>query len=213
MMKKILFLFMAAALVTASQAIVVDNFSFEQPDQGKIKGWNGEGVGGTPAVDIPGWASDIAVADSGVESDWPGSTEGVYSGFLMGGDPSAWNLTDYVIQAGDVLTLLVDARDNWTDGGLADFTMSLYYDVGGIRNTVASVTLVDISQTWTTYSLTFAADDVPASIGSQIGIELKNIDTPAGGSWMGMDNVRLVPEPTTMALLGLGALGLLRRRK
>ena len=49
-------------------AVPVENASFELPGTEKIKGWNGEGVTGTPAVDIPGWASDTVVADSGVET-------------------------------------------------------------------------------------------------------------------------------------------------
>lgn len=209
-MKKVLLVLMVAALVTAAQAIVVENYSFEQPGAGKIKGWNGEN-----GTDIPGWASDSTAVDSGVESDWPGSTEGVYSGFMMAGDPSVYNLTDHVIAAGEVFMLQVDARDNWTDAGLgtADLMLSLYYDVAGVRTIVASTTASAMPAEWATYSLSFAADDVPASIGNLIGIELQNVSAAVNGSWMGMDNVRLVPEPATMALFGLGSLVALRRRK
>ena len=33
---------------------------------------------------------------------------------MMGTDPSVYNQLAYEIQAGDVLTLKVDARNNWT---------------------------------------------------------------------------------------------------
>ena len=61
-------------------------------------------------------ASDSPASDPGVEGSdaWPAQTAGVWAGFLMGADPSAYNLTDYVIQAGDALTLFVDARDSGT---------------------------------------------------------------------------------------------------
>lgn len=212
-MKKWCVVLLLCLIAVAVQAtpIAVENFSFEEPGTGKIKGWNGEN-----AADIPGWASDTAAVDSGVESDWPGSTEGVYSGFMMSGDSSAYNLTGYTIVAGEIYKLQVDARDNWTDlaAGTADLMLSLYYDVAGVRTTVAS-RVVAMPTEWMTYSLLFSADDVPASIGNPIGIELQNVSAAVGGSWIGMDNVRLdvVPEPATMLLLGLGSLVSLRRRK
>lgn len=171
--------------------IEVENFSFELPGTAKIKGWNGEGSGGTPAEDIPGWASDTAAADSGVESDWPGSTDGVWSGYIMGEDPSVWNLTDQVIGSGEEYLLQVDLQDNWTDGGEPQMVISLYYDDAGTRVTVASETVTPPDQTeggWTEFSVSFVADDVSDSIGKLLGIEIDNIST---SSWVGMDNVRL----------------------
>ena len=168
-------------------AVPVENGSFELPGTAKIKGWNGE-----TGEDIPGWSSDTEAVDSGVESDWPGSTDGVWSGFMMGSDPSAYNLTDYVISAGEQFTLLVDLQDNWTDGGEPEVTISLYYDEAGARVTVASATVTPPDQAeggWTEYSVEFAADDAPDSIGKAIGIEIDNVS--AASSWIGMENVRL----------------------
>jgi len=166
------------------QAVNVENFSFELPGTEKIKGWNGEGVAGTPAVDIPGWSTDGPCADSGVETGYT-PTDGDWTAFLMSGDPSVWQLTDYTIMEGDVLVLKVDARITWAATTLQ---MTLYYDDNGVRVPVATsdVTLTDDMQE---YSLSFSADDVPESIGHQIGIEFANVSS--GDTWIGLDNVRL----------------------
>lgn len=168
-------------------AVPVGNASFELPGTVKIKGWNGEGVAGTPAVDVPGWASDTVVADSGVESDakYP-ATDGVWTAFLKGADPSVWQLTNYVIDAQDVFELSVDARNTWQGTTLR---MIMFYDEEGFRIPVAfaDVTLTDAMQTFT---LTFDAKEAPEVVGKKIGVEFDNVTTN-GDSWIGLDNVLL----------------------
>jgi len=164
--------------------IAVENFSFELPGTEKIKGWNGEGVAGTPAVDIPGWSSDTEVADSGVETGY-GPTDGEWTAFLMSGDPSVWQLTGHTISDGDVLELKVDARITWAATAMQ---MTLYYDDNGARVPAATdeVALTDDMQE---YALSLSAADVPESIGKKIGIEFSNASS--GDTWIGLDNVRL----------------------
>lgn len=166
-------------------AATVQNASFELPGTEKIKGWNGEGVAGTPAVDIPGWASDAVVADSGVETGYT-ATDGEWTAFLMGSDPSVWQLTNYVIEAEDVFKLEVDARNTWQGTTLR---IILFYDEEGFR---MPLTFVDAAVTdeMQTFSLEFNAADAPDVIGKKIGIEFDNVTT-AGDSWIGLDNVRL----------------------
>jgi len=167
------------------EKINIENFSFELPGTEKIKGWNGEGVNGTPAVDIPGWSSDTEVADSGVETGFE-PTDGEWSAFLMSGDPSVWQLTDHTISDGDILELKVDARITWAATAMQ---ITLYYDDNGVRVPAATgeVTLTDDMQE---YTLSLSAADVPESVGKKIGIEFSN--TSSGDSWIGLDNVRLV---------------------
>ena len=166
------------------EEIAVENFSFELPGTEKIKGWNGEGVDGTPAIDIPGWSSDTVVVDSGVETGF-GPTDGEWTAFLMSGDPSVWQLTDHTISDGDVLELKVDARITWAATAMQ---MTLYYDDNGVRVPAASdeVTLTDDMQE---YTLSLSAADVPEAIGKKIGIEFSNAST--GDTWIGLDNIRL----------------------
>jgi hypothetical protein len=165
--------------------IAVENFSFELPGTEKIKGWNGEGVAGTPAVDIPGWSSDTVVADSGVETGYT-PTDGDWTAFLMSGDPLVWQLTDYTIAEGDVFELKVDARITWAATTLR---MTLYYDDNGARipAAISEVTLIDQMQE---YTLSLSAGDVPESVGKKVGIEFSNASS--GDTWIGLDNVRLV---------------------
>ena len=170
--------------VEPPQEITVENSSFELPGTEKIKGWNGEGVAGTPAVDIPGWSSDAVVVDSGVETGYT-PTDGDWTAFLMSGDPSVWQLTDYTIGNGDVLELKVDARITWA---ATTMQMTLYYDDNGTRVPAATeeVILTDEMQE---YTLSLSAADVPESVGKKIGIEFSNVSS--GDTWIGLDNIRL----------------------
>ncbi|MEN6577898.1 MAG: hypothetical protein ABFD90_16255 [Phycisphaerales bacterium] len=166
-------------------AATVQNASFELPGTEKIKGWNGEGVSGTPAVDIPGWASDTVVTDSGVETGYS-ATDGEWTAFLMGADPSVWQLTNYVIEAEDVFKLEVDARNTYLGTTLR---IILFYDEEGFR---MPLTFVDaaVNDEMQTFSLEFNAADAPDVVGKKIGVEFDNVTT-TGGSWIGLDNVRL----------------------
>jgi len=166
------------------EEIAVENFSFELPGTEKIKGWNGEGVADTPAVDIPGWSSDTEVADSGVETGYE-PTDGEWTAFLMSGDPSVWQLTDHTISDGDVLELKVDARITWAATAMQ---MTLYYDDNGARIPAATdeVILTDDMQE---YILSLSAADVPESVDKKVGIELSNASS--GDTWIGLDNIRL----------------------
>ncbi len=166
--------------------IPVENASFELPGTDKQNNWDGGTNDKGTFVDVPSWSSDTMATDSGVETGWNAS-DGEWSGFLRGSDPSVWQLTSYVIGADDVIELKVDAKNNWQ---ATTFLLSLYYDEAGVRVPVASVevTLTDDMQE---FSLVFSAADVPESVGKQLGIELNNV-TPDVDSWAGSDNVRLL---------------------
>ena len=204
MCRKLLYIALTLGLLSPALATIttptIENPSFEQPGTDKIIGWES----------VPGWSSDIAAIDSGVESDWPGSTEGDWSAFLFNGDPSVYSLTDHIIQLDEEFILQVDARDNWSENPPALLEISLFLDSYGERITVATET-VEVSDTWTTYTVGFYANTFPA-VYNKIGIELANV-TPSGDSWIGIDNIQFVPEPATIALLGLGALALLSRKR
>lgn len=170
--------------------IALENASFEKPGTVKIKGWNGEGIAGTPAVNIPGWASDVnsPVADSGVETGY-GATDGTWTAFLKGADPSIWQSTGFVIAKDDVFALSVDARNTWQGTTLR---VTMYYEADGRRVPAATVD-VTLTDAMKTFTLPFAANDVPAAIGKILGVEFDNV-TQNGESWIGLDNVFLTAK-------------------
>jgi len=214
----------------------VENYSFEEPDTVQAQGsgndaykhnaWDEESNAKGTFTDVPDWESDTGAADSGVEkSTGYGSTDGVYAGFLMNGpDPSVWNIVSYRVQTGDQFKLAVDARNNWSAGSALgpQLQISLFYiDDGSVTGFAgARVTpltwnkTVNLTDAWETFYLDLG--DTTAAVGRLIGVELENVTEDvwgAGSSWIGIDNVRFVPEPTTMLLLGLGSVLSMRRRK
>lgn len=104
----------------------------------------------------------------------------------------------------------------------ANLRLSLYYR--NDANTIVPVGLTDVLYSTTTFPsinnfVDFSVNlgEVQASdawAGKNIGIQIEALTL--GGSYWDIDNVRLVavvPEPTSLALFGLGAVGLLFARK
>jgi beta-galactosidase len=182
----------ATATISVECPPMIVNHSFELPGTGKIQ---------TDWGLVPGWSSDYNPEDSGVDYEGhnglvPVVDDGHWYAFLMGDDPTVWQLANHTIAAGEIFTLTFDAY-NCYDG--PDVTANLYYyDGAGSRVIVASVTVTGLVQQdengAVEGTVTFAAGDVPAAIGSKIGIEFDNPRLDSGfpyGSWTAFDNVRL----------------------
>jgi PEP-CTERM motif len=212
-MKKLLIYVAVLSMVCAGAAqavpITVENYSFDLPGTIKQICWDGEveiDPINNPGVyydDVPGWTDGPAVAgDSGVEeSPWAAA----WIGYICLDDSPVWNLTEYIISAGEDFTLTLDSGSG---GSGRSIIMGLYYDDGTTRQSLGSVTNSVPQLSMDEFSMTVSA--TTASVGYPIGIELASPK-----SYIGMDNVRLdvIPEPATMALLGLGSLALLKRRR
>ena len=178
---------------------LVTNADFELPSSGKIS---------TDWGLIPGWSSDSAPADSGVEEKYPGMG---YSASIRDTDPSVYQTTSTVIEANTQYTLTFLANDPWTDlenNGSGDaeaiIQATIYYLDGATRTAVSTGTFDDLYFSWseidpTRYTVTFNSSDVPAAVGNNIGIEFDNVtagSTP-GYSWINIDYVSLVATNET----------------
>jgi len=183
-----------------STIINVTNYSFEQPDSGKIKGWNGPGSSNATGdfeskCKVPGWSSDdsIKINDSGIESRGGKSDaqDGQYSAFLKGADTSVWNTTNYTIQAGDMITLRVMGKLTYA---ATLFHVELYYeDVSAPHHRVTLVAddgLLKTNYTWSEFTVQCAANSTPSCVGKKLGVLLDNT-SPTGNSWLAMDMVRI----------------------
>jgi len=178
--------------------VELTNPGFEQPGFGE-KNWD----------NIPGWSLDAPATDSGVANN-PLATEGVFVAWLASNDGTLWQLTDYVIQAGDAFTLLANVRNSWQT---STFDLILYYDNAGSREIIAATTSDFqgvIGQTLTEFTSAFLSSDVPAAIGQQLGVAIRNADPP--NSYIEIDNFRLFKtvvssvEPTEKEPDGFGLL-------
>ncbi len=174
-----------------STIVEVPNYSFEQPDSGKIGGFNGPGSGTKPqsdSADVPGWATDSTVYDSGIETG-QGAQDGIYTAYMEGSDTSIWNTTNYTIKTGDVLSLRVMGRVTYASTVLHS---ELYYvDGTGKRVTLAfSEDALNVDYSWAEYSVGVDISTVPAAVGKRLGVLFKNA-SPVGSSWAAIDLVRV----------------------
>jgi hypothetical protein len=107
-MKKVLVLFMVAALATVSQAAVIGSFENIDFDSGAVSNpFNGFDLLSDGTPEIIGWTNYPAGAlnDAGVEG--PGAWWGTHetnSAFMSPSD-AAYNMSSYVIKAGDVFNV------------------------------------------------------------------------------------------------------------
>ncbi|SFZ94084.1 PKD domain-containing protein [Flaviramulus basaltis] len=160
-------------------AINVENSDFSLPATGKQSNWD----------NVPGWSSDSTATDSGVEEDGEGTNE--WYAYRMSSDPSAYNLTDYVISDGKQFKINLDAWNGWNS---SQIIVTLYYDTGdGIRNTLATQTfdLVIDPDNRVVSNFELIAPATTASVGANLGIMIDNVSTDGGDGWTSFDNVQL----------------------
>jgi hypothetical protein len=179
--------------LTNSDTSICDlpNYSFEQPDKGKINGWDNDGLStgkGAHGIDVPGWTDDsLGTLDSGIEQ---GNyvTDGVYDGYMGGTpDPPIYDVSSYVIKPGDLFKLRVDAGNGYNAPG---FHLEIgYYDSTTMSygsGDSSEVTLAGSSINLNCLAY-FRANTVPASAGKYVAVKFEN----KYSGWVDFDNVRL----------------------
>lgn len=125
-----------------------------------------------------------AFNDSGTETNAGLATHGSKVAFLQNGN-AAYNMTSYIIQAGDVFTFLWDARSG------AAHNVSLVYNNGGILTPLGTPVTSNATGLNKTGTYTVVTGDT--CIGKTIGIKLAST-----GNYPNIDNVRLsvMPSPS-----------------
>ena len=193
MCRRILYLFPTVLILTlitgvpsyAAVPIEVENYSFEIPDDNQKH----DIEVGTPGL-VTGWAREDLITSAGRELGWTPTT-GTYTGF-MGKDAVIYNLTDFLMMAGDQFQMIYDARSTWQGSHLL---AQLYYDDAGERIVFATTT-IDLSQQNTYETSTVDSNAVGSAMNDhKIGIQFKHEYVeglwPDDNIWAGIDYIEL----------------------
>ena len=204
------FLVMLCLVATAAaESVTIQNASFEAPAQDP-GGWTN---------DLPDWDGPPAAGDAFIEYIDGFVSEGVNHIGIQNGQEVSQNL-GVSLQANSVYTLTVgvgnrNASFTPTDGSQAS-TFGLYAGGdAGDGGTLLAESTVDAgplgASTFADFSLVYETTD--ALEAGDLFVSLRT----TGGGRAHYDNIRLevVPEPTSLTLIGIAGLGLmsLRRRR
>lgn len=194
MKKTLVLLAVLALMATSAGATVIESF-----EDGNPSPWTG----------FAGVSTTVGV------------TDGTYSAY---GDPlSWWNptfMTNYsnewapLLDAGDTLTVDVTLVDAIPEGKWFQVWFQFLTDTGGSSGDVGYTAVAGGGAT-TTVSFNYGA--LPVDFANPGNWTQLRIGTNPGGGFdataVYIDNIRVTPEPATLALLGMGGLALIRRRR
>ena len=197
---------LAITIGASASAAVIDS-SFTNLDFDDAPGVTHFPNGFDASPDIPGWEDASVITDAGVESvgAWWSPLEG-QSAFLQRGN-AASNTSSYVIQSGDIFDVSFFAK-TWDGQGDGGMLLTLYYD--NPTNVIGTFDTGGLNTSWTEYTPSIAA--TAGSVGGTLGVLVEN-NTTTGFLNFDEISIDVVPEPSSLALLGLGGLMMARRRR
>ena len=192
-MKRFICIMIVFAMASIASANLISNGEFDEGDAGwgHTSAW-GEYFyeeNGSTIASIGGWGS-------GAGNGWSNT--------------SLWQSTGAVFEADTVYQLDVVWKE---PGSKIESVMLVIQDVSsGWADIAYDWYDTSLGDSWNTSTLVFDTADNPSVVGNVIGVSFRM--TSAAGTWVHIDSVKLVPEPATLGLFGLGsAIAFFRRRK
>ncbi len=137
--------------------------------------------------DIPGWQDYGTPTDTGIEYEgawWSPYQE--YSCFMASGN-GGYNLSSYVIQAGDVFTVSTFAK-RWNTSHTPSMTITLFYGTDPSANVIGSFTTPTLTSDWTPYSERIAA--TAGAVGQTLGVRVESVD-----NFVNFDELSVLIDP------------------
>lgn len=216
---------------TQAATVSVGGFTVVEADEFNVGGSAGNTVfdGGAPATGTTtrtqGSFSDAATWKYRTESQWSssGTFSGAYSSYGNGGGAANTALTLTTTVTGlasdtyDVFAVYISRNDGVTDGGVAAAlsgnSLVDYADVSGASGGATAISLGVSSGEWEAFAV-----KVGTVTGTGFAVDAGVLSSTDSGSGIQRNTYvgvayQAVPEPSSAALLGLGGLALILRRR